>query len=57
MLAVVDGYSRECLVLVASRSLSGHRLTRELDAIIKQRGKPKAIVSDNGTETIPLAVL
>ena len=50
ILAVVDDYSRENLVLVADTSLSGHRVVRELDCIIAERGMPKTIVSDNGTE-------
>lgn len=47
ILAVVDDYSRENLVLVADTSLSGHRVVRELDRIIAERGIPKTIVSDN----------
>ncbi len=57
VLAVVDDYSRECLALVADTSLSGLRVTRELDAIIKHRGKPMTIVSDNGTELTSMAIL
>lgn len=57
VLAVVDDFSRECLALVPDTSLSGLRMTRELDAIIRQRGKPKTIVSDNGTEMTCMAVL
>lgn len=57
VLAVVDDYSRECLSLVADTSLSGIRVTRELDALIKQRGRPNTIVSDNGTELTSMAVL
>jgi len=57
VLAVVDDYSRECLALVADTSLSGLRLTRELDAVMKQRGQPRTIVSDNGTEMTSMAVL
>ena len=57
VLAVVDDYSRECLALVADTSLSGLRLTRELDLIMTQRGKPRTIVSDNGTEMTSTAVL
>lgn len=57
VLAVVDDYSRECLALVADTSLSGLRMTRELSSIIKQRGRPKTIVSDNGTEMTSMAVL
>lgn len=57
ILAVVDDFSRECLCLVADTSLSGARVCRELDAIIKVRGKPLIIVSDNGTELTSNAVL
>lgn len=57
VLAVVDDYSRECLALVADTSLSGLRVTRELDALIQLRGKPVTVVSDNGTELTSMAVL
>jgi len=57
ILAVVDDFSRECLGLVADTSLSGVRVARELDAIIARRGKPKTIVSDNGTEFTSNAML
>jgi len=57
VLAVIDDYSRECLALVADTSLSGGRVARELDAIIARRGKPKTIVSDNGTELTSMAIL
>jgi putative transposase len=57
VLVIVDDFSRECLALVPDTSLSGLRMTRELNTIIKQRGKPKTIVSDNGTEMTSMAVL
>jgi len=57
VLAVVDDYSRECLALVADTSLSGLRVTRELSELIKYRGRPDTIVSDNGTELTSMAVL
>lgn len=57
ILAVVDDYSRECLALMADTSLSGLRATRELNELIKQRGKPNTIVSDNGIELTSMAVL
>ena len=47
VLAIVDDYTRECLALVADTSLSGLRVARELDAIIRLRGRPGTIVSDN----------
>jgi putative transposase len=57
ILAIVDDFSRECLGLVADTSLSGLRVTRELSAIMRRRGRPKTIVSDNGTELTSMAVL
>lgn len=57
ILAVVADYSRENLVLVADTSFSGHRVVRELDCIIAERGMPKTIVSDNGTEFTSMAIL
>lgn len=57
VLAVVDDFARECLGLVADTSLSGRRVTRELDAIIAWRGRPVSCVSDNGTELTSSAVL
>jgi putative transposase len=57
ILAVVDDFSRECLCLVADTSLSGQRVTRELDAVIARRGKPLVCVSDNGTELTSTAIL
>ncbi|GFP63760.1 hypothetical protein BCBD1442_31180 [Brucella ceti] len=57
VLAVVDDCTRECLPLVADTSLSGLRVARELDRIIERRGKPKMIVSDNGSEFTSNAIL
>jgi putative transposase len=57
ILCIVDDFSREALATVADISLSGERMTRELDAIIRRRGKPDMIVSDNGTEMTSHAVL
>ena len=57
ILAVIDDYSRECLGLVADTSLSGVRVARELDRLIRLYGKPKTIVSDNGTEFTSRAIL
>lgn len=57
IMAVVDDYSRENLVLVADTSLSGQRVARELDRVIAERGMPKTIISDNGTEFTSMAIL
>ncbi|EJK86068.1 transposase [Rhizobium sp. AP16] len=57
VLTVVDDCTRECLALVADTSLSGLRVARELDRIIEERGKPRMIVSDNGSEFTSNAIL
>ena len=58
ILAVVDDCTRECLALIADTSISGRRVARELDDIIRRRGRrPDAIVSDNGTELTSNAIL
>ncbi len=57
VLAIVDDFTRECLALVADTSLSGLRVTRELDIVMAQRGRPHTIVSDNGTELTSMAIL
>lgn len=57
MLAIVDDCTRECLALVADTSLSGVRVARELDRLLAERGRPKMIVSDNGSEFTSNAIL
>ena len=57
ILTVVDNCTRECLALVADTSISGLRVARELDEIIRWRGRPMTIVSDNGTELTSNAIL
>jgi len=58
ILAIVDDFTRECLALVADTSLSGARVARELDAVIRERkAKPVTCVSDNGTEFTSMALL
>jgi putative transposase len=57
MLAIADDCTRETLALVADSSLSGNRVARELDRVIAERGRPKMIVSDNGSEFTSNAIL
>src|SRR5438105_2640870 len=57
ILTVVDDCTRECLALVADTSLSGARVARELDRLMIERGKPKMVVSDNGSELTSNAIL
>jgi putative transposase len=54
---VVDDCTRECLALIADTSISGIRVARELDRLLAERGTPKTIVSDNGTELTSNAIL
>jgi putative transposase len=57
ILTVVDDCTRECLALVADTSLSGVRVTRELDRLMIERSKPRMVVSDNGSELTSNAIL
>jgi transposase InsO family protein len=57
ILTVVDDCTRECLALVADTSLSGTRVARELDRLMTERGRPRMVVSDNGTELTSNAIL
>ena len=57
ILAIVDDCTRENLALVADTSLSGARVARELDQLIAERGRPRMIVSDNGSEFTSNAIL
>ncbi|WP_143542932.1 integrase core domain-containing protein, partial [Cereibacter azotoformans] len=43
--------------LIADTSISGARVARELDALIRIYEKPACIVSDNGTEFTSKAIL
>ena len=42
---------------MADTSISGARVARELDALVRLYGKPASIVSDNGTEFTSRAIL
>ena len=57
ILAVIDDCCRENLCLTADTSISGARVARELDALMRIYGKPACIVSDNGTEFTSRAIL
>jgi len=57
ILAVNDDCCRENLCLMADTSISGARVARELDALVRLYGKPASIVSDNGTEFTSQAIL
>jgi len=57
ILAIFDVCTRECLAAIADTSISGRRVARELDLLIVWRGKPKTVLSDNGTELTSNAIL
>jgi putative transposase len=57
ILCVIDDFSRECLATVVDNSISGERVSHELDAIAVHRGYPCMVVSDNGTELTANAML
>jgi putative transposase len=50
VLSIVDTFTRECLALEVDTYLPSRRVTRALDSVIAQRGKPERIRMDNGTE-------
>jgi putative transposase len=50
VLSVVDAYTRECLALEVDTSFASRRVTRVLEAILAERGRPQVIRCDNGPE-------
>jgi transposase InsO family protein len=56
-LVIVDDATREAVAIVPEHTIGGDHLTRILDAICSQRGKPSMIRSDNGPEFTGKAML
>lgn len=57
VVAVMDEYSRECLVAEASVSYPATRVCRLLDAVAEERGAyPTALRTDNGPEFVSAAL-
>ena len=56
LMPVVDEYTRECLALVVSRSITSSDVTRVLGRLIAERGEPGHVRSDNGPEFVAKAV-
>jgi len=50
LLTVVDVHTRESLKIAVEYSLNGRAVLEVLEELIKERGKPEVILSDNGTE-------
>ena len=57
ILTVIDDFTKQNIALVADTSISGMRVTRELDRAIFKHGILRTIVSDNGTEFTSMATL
>ena len=53
---VLDEYTRECLVIDVSRSITSARLIRELTRLFLEHGPPANLRSDNGPEFIAEAL-
>jgi len=56
ILNVVDDVTHECLASIPDTSISGHRVARELTALIERRDRLGMIVSNNGTELTSQAI-
>lgn len=50
VLSIVDTFTRECLALEVDTCLPSRRVTRVLDRVIAEPGKPERIRMDNGAE-------
>jgi putative transposase len=50
ILAVLDCFTRECLLLTAASSFPGYAVKSELEFLFLVHGKPGRIVTDNGPE-------
>jgi len=53
---VVDEYTRECLTIDVSRSITSERVVGELDRLFREHGHPANLRSDNGPEFIAQAL-
>lgn len=49
-LTVVDDFTKEAIALVLDHSISGDYVTRALDEVVRFRGAPRAIRTDQGPE-------
>lgn len=49
-LTVVDVFTRECLAIEADFGLTGRKVAEVLDRLVLERGAPKIITVDNGSE-------
>jgi putative transposase len=50
ILTVIDQYTRECLCVYADRSQTGEKVVEQMKRLVKLRGVPESITTDNGSE-------
>ena len=50
VLSVLDAYTRECLALEVDTNFASRRVTRVLERLIAERGRPESLRCDNGPE-------
>jgi putative transposase len=50
VLSVLDTYTRECLALEVDTSFASRRVTRVLERLIAERGRPESLRCDKGSE-------
>jgi putative transposase len=50
ILTVVDQFTRECVFLRTDQSLTGEKVAQALEPVVAQRGAPRVITVDNGSE-------
>lgn len=50
VLSIVDTFTRECLALEVDTCPPSRRVTRALNSVIAERGRPQRIRMDNGSE-------
>nr|WP_226894793.1 IS3 family transposase [Luteolibacter marinus] len=55
-LPIVDEYSRELLSIEVARSITAEDVVRDLERLVRERGVPEFIRSDNGPEFVARAV-
>jgi transposase InsO family protein len=53
---LVDEYTRECLALEVGRGMTAQAVSAVLAGVVRQRGAPRYIRSDNGPEFIAKAI-
>ena len=56
MLTVIDVFTRECLALVAKKQFRGEDVANILTDLTSERGRPRMIQCDQGTEFTSIAM-